>query len=63
MLEELEDDLEGSGIDLWFARIRVPVQEMLDRLALTDERGTGKVYPSIDAAVDAFEAGSDGSDD
>jgi high affinity sulfate transporter 1 len=46
MLEELEDELDEADIELWFARIRAPVAEMLDRLSLTDERGTGRVFPS-----------------
>jgi len=60
MLEELEGELRDAGIELWYARIRTPVAEMLDRLALTDERGTGRVYPSIGAAVTAYQTTSGG---
>ena len=60
MLEELTDELEEAGIELWFARMRVPVVEMLDRLELTDDEGMGRVFPSIDAAVGLYQARSDG---
>jgi high affinity sulfate transporter 1 len=52
MLEELEQHLRESGIELRFAEMKDPVKDKLKRFELFDRFGT--FYPTIGAAVDAY---------
>jgi high affinity sulfate transporter 1 len=52
MLEELEQRLRESGIELRFAEMKDPVKDKLKRFELFDRFGT--FYPTIGAAVDAY---------
>jgi high affinity sulfate transporter 1 len=52
MLEELEQHLRESGIELRFAEMKDPVKDKLRRFELSDRFGT--FYPTNGAAVDAY---------
>jgi sulfate permease, SulP family len=53
-LGELREELEHAGAELWLARVRAPVRNMLDRAGLAQEIGVGNLYPSVDAGVQAY---------
>jgi high affinity sulfate transporter 1 len=52
MLDELEQDLKRSGVELRFAEMKHPVQDKLKRFELFERFGI--FYPTIGAAVDAY---------
>jgi len=52
MLDELEQDLQRSGVELRFAEMKHPVQDKLKRFELFERFGI--FYPTIGAAVDAY---------
>jgi len=52
MLDELEQDLRRSNIELRFAEMKDPVQDKLKRFELFERFGV--FYPTIGAAVDAY---------
>jgi high affinity sulfate transporter 1 len=54
MLDELEQDLKRSDIELRFAEMKDPVKDKLKRFELFDRFGA--FYPTIGAAVDAYVA-------
>ncbi len=56
MLQALISDLRQAGIDLLFSQVRGSVRDRMRMTGLLDHIGTEHIYPSIDAAVKAFEA-------
>jgi high affinity sulfate transporter 1 len=54
MLEELEQALRASGIELRFAEMKDPVKDKLKRFEMLERFGTANFYPTIGAAVDAY---------
>jgi MFS superfamily sulfate permease-like transporter len=52
MLEEVEQKLRASGIELRFAELRGPVQDSLQGFELLDR--LGPVQPTLDAVVEAY---------
>jgi high affinity sulfate transporter 1 len=55
MLIELREELEGKGIDLWFARIKQNVEEYMRLATLSQQLGEGHIFLSVRAGVDAFQ--------
>ena len=54
MLDELEQHLRNSGIELRFAELKDPVKDKLKRFEIFDRFGVNNFYPTIGAAVDAY---------
>lgn len=54
MLENLRDELSGSGIDLRFARMKIQLQEILRKSGLEEAIGSDHFYISVRAGVDAY---------
>ena len=55
-LETLDADLERIGADLWIARANAPLRELLTTTGLTKRLGAEHIYPSVRAAVVAYQA-------
>ncbi|GAA4475977.1 sulfate permease [Rhodococcus olei] len=55
-LVELDQFLSGNGIHLVFAEMKDPVKDKLRRLGLGERFGPDRFHPTIDTAVEAFEA-------
>jgi MFS superfamily sulfate permease-like transporter len=56
MLRDLDEDLNEQGIHLVFAELKDPVREKIDRYELTRTIDPAHFFPTIHAAVDAFQA-------
>lgn len=57
-LENLDADLDRAGIELWIARANDPLREMLHLTGLTKRLGKENMYPTVRAAVEAYNATS-----
>jgi sulfate permease, SulP family len=55
-LENLDADLARRGVELWIARANEPLRKLLEVTGLTQRLGQGNVYPSVRAAVIAYQA-------
>ncbi len=55
-LENLDADLERLGVELWIARANEPLRELLTATGLMKRLGTEHIYPSVRAAVVAYQA-------
>jgi MFS superfamily sulfate permease-like transporter len=55
-LEALDADLERVGADLWIARANGPLRQILTATGLTTRLGEEHIYPSVRAAVVAYQA-------
>ena len=55
-LETLDADLERVGVDLWIARANGPLRELLTATGLMKRLGEEHIYPSVRAAVAAYQA-------
>jgi high affinity sulfate transporter 1 len=53
-LQELNEELERSGIDLRLARVRSHVLELMRTTELEEEIGPANIYASVQDGVDAF---------
>jgi len=51
---EFRGQLEASGIDMRFARVKAKVMEIMERGDLTDYVSFDKFYPDVQTAVDAY---------
>jgi len=58
-LLDLAGDLRREGVALVIARLRTPMQEQLEAAGLAEAIG-GRIYPTVRAAVAAFEEEADG---
>jgi high affinity sulfate transporter 1 len=56
MLEDLDEMLNARGISLVFAEMKDPVREKIERYGLTRTIDPAHFYPTVRAAVDAFQA-------
>ena len=56
MLEDLDVALNAEGISLVFAEMKDPVRRKVERYELTRTIAAEHFYPTIEAAVEAFEA-------
>jgi high affinity sulfate transporter 1 len=54
-LVDLTNDLRRDGIALVLARLRTAMQEQLEAAGVLEAVGSGRIYPTVRAAVDAFE--------
>ncbi len=54
-LENLDRDLDRRGIQLWIARANVPLRVLLENTGLVEHIGADNVYPSVRAAVTAYQ--------
>jgi sulfate permease, SulP family len=55
-LENVDADLERLGVELWIARANEPLRDLLTATGLTTRIGAGHIYPSVRAAVTAYDA-------
>jgi high affinity sulfate transporter 1 len=55
MLEDLDEMLNARGISLVFAEMKDPVKQKIDRYGLTRTIDPAHFYPTVGAAVDAYE--------
>ncbi len=56
MLGTLDEELSGRGITLVFAELKDPVRSKIERYRLTHELDPSHFYPTVRAAVRAFQA-------
>ena len=56
VLEDLDELLNGQGINLVFAELKDPVRRKIERYGLTRTIDPGHFFPTVDSAVDAFRA-------
>ena len=61
MLEDLDQELNAIGVSLVFAEMKDPVRDKIERYDLTRTIDPQHFFPTIDAAVDAFRAGTNAS--
>ena len=63
MLEDLDEWLNARGVSLVFAEMKNPVRTKIERYELTRTIDPGHFFPTIDAAVEAYQAefGEDGA--
>ena len=54
MLEQLRNEFQESGIELYFARVADRVRDLFDRSRFTDRVGSNRIFPGVDLAVDSF---------
>ena len=54
MLDELDQHLRTSEIELRFAEMKSPVQDKLKRFELFERFGAANFYPTLGAAIDAY---------
>ncbi len=55
-LESLDAELERVGADLWIARANAPLRDLLTATGLTTRLGAEHIFPSVRAAVVAYQA-------
>jgi MFS superfamily sulfate permease-like transporter len=53
MLEQLQNELCESGIDLYFARVTDPVRDLFERSGFLKQLN-GHLFRGVDSAVSAF---------
>jgi len=63
MLEQLQSELEASGITLYFVRVADRVRDLFDRSGFTERIGTHRILPGVDSGVKAFLKESSALDD
>ena len=52
----LDADAERLGVDLWIARANGPLRQLLTATELTTRLGAEHIYPTVRAAVTAYQA-------
>jgi MFS superfamily sulfate permease-like transporter len=55
-LSRMAQELERKGIRLIIARANRPLREKLTRVGLADQLGADSYFPSVHAAVEAFQS-------
>lgn len=55
-LENLDADLERLGVEFWIARANETLRELLRVTGLTKRLGNENIFPSVRAAVEAYQA-------
>jgi MFS superfamily sulfate permease-like transporter len=56
MLESLDERINAVGVSLVFAEMKDPVRRKIERYELTKTIDPGHFYPTLEAAVAAFQA-------
>ena len=54
MLREFQQQLQRSGIEIWLAQVKTQVLDIMRRGGVEEAIPPERIYPSIQAAVDAF---------
>ena len=54
-LENIDANLERIGVEFWIARANKPLRDLLERTGLTTRIGKENIYPSVRAAVTAYQ--------
>jgi len=54
MLAELDEELQGKGIELCFAEMKDPVKDKLKRFGLFERFGAATFHPTLEEAVQAY---------
>ena len=54
--DDLDEDLNDDGVHLVFAELKDPVRTKIDRYELTRTIDPAHFFPTLDAAVEAFQA-------
>lgn len=54
MLEQFKDELQASGVELYFARVSDSVYELFARSGFLQRLGEGRIFRGLNVAVDAF---------
>jgi SulP family sulfate permease len=54
MLEQLENELHESGIELCFVRVADPVRDLFRRSGFLELLGERRIFPGVDVGVGAF---------
>jgi MFS superfamily sulfate permease-like transporter len=54
MLAELDETLQGAGVELGFAEMKDPVKDKLKRFGLFARLGQDVFFPTIDSAVSTY---------
>ncbi len=55
VLADLNHELQAQGIALWLANVNQEPRAMLERSGVLEQIGASHLYPSLDAAVSAFQ--------
>ena len=55
-LDNMDRSLERLGVELWIARANQPLRNLLLVTGLTERIGEDNIYPSVRAAVLAYQA-------
>jgi MFS superfamily sulfate permease-like transporter len=55
VLEDLDEDLNERGINLIFAEMKDPVRHKIERYELTRTIDPAHFYPTLDAALTAYQ--------
>jgi high affinity sulfate transporter 1 len=61
MLEQLDEELNARGVHIAFVELRMHLQELMQRHGLFEELEREHCYPSMKAALDAIQGGTDTS--
>jgi MFS superfamily sulfate permease-like transporter len=56
MLLDLHEELASEGIELWFARIKINVESIMQRAGLPQEIGEDNIFLSVRAGVDSYQS-------
>jgi hypothetical protein len=54
MLEQLRNELQELGMELYFARVADDARDLFDRSGLILRFGQDRIFPGVDLAVNAF---------
>ena len=55
MIQELTQELEGDGVELWFARVKAHVLELVRRFGAIETMHPDTTHSSLRSAVEAFQ--------
>jgi len=55
MLRDIDEELNASDVHLVFAEMKDPVRRKIDRYELTATIDPAHFYPTLDAAITAFQ--------
>ena len=55
MLRDIDEELNASDVHLVFAEMKDPVRRKIDRYELTRTIDPSHFFPTVEAAVDAFQ--------
>ncbi|UKA64536.1 SulP family inorganic anion transporter [Arthrobacter sp. FW306-04-A] len=56
-LVELDEELQSKGIEFWFAELKGPIKDKLQRFGPETRLGQARHYPTLESAIDAWRQG------